>query len=201
MSMPCIWLWLTIDSNQVQIVDRYNWVNHIWQWSLPLPNGPTKLDNPSYRLGPADLADISTNHPLVMAGPNRCVPANNGCPYSKWLTLCANAIVVAIGASGGWCAMGVPQEKEPPIQWVSPVWQGFMAPIHCTHWSHWRVLTYVSSAIDRVRNSLCLVCEWALHEMWEYTQCECAWNVRVCPIWMCTKCQCAQCAMCHFSHP
>jgi len=169
---------------------------HIWQWSLPLPNGPTELDNPSYHMGPADLADISTNHPLVMAGLNRCTPANNGHPYSKWLTLCANAIVVAIGASGGWCAMGVPQEKEPPIQWVSPVWQGFMAPIHCAHWSHWRVLTYVSSAIDRVRNSLCLVCERALHEMWEYTQCECARNVRVRPIWMCAKCQCAQCEMC-----
>jgi len=174
---------------------------HIWQWSLPLSNGPTELDNPSYHMGPADSANISTYHPLVMAGLNRCAPANNGRPYSKWLTFCANAIVVAISASGGWCAMGVPQEKEPPIQWVSPVWQGFMAPIHCAHWSRWRVLTYVSSAIDRVRNSLCLVCEWALHEMSECTQFECApnvsvpnvkcaSNVRVCvsPMWMCWMC-------------
>jgi len=33
------------------------------------------------------------------------------------------------------------------------------------------------------------------HEISECAQCECAWNVRVCPIWMCTKHQCAQCEM------
>jgi hypothetical protein len=33
------------------------------------------------------------------------------------------------------CTMGGPQEKEPHIQWVGPLQQGFMASIHCAHWS------------------------------------------------------------------
>ena len=74
---------------------------HIWQRSLPLPNGPTKVDNPSYHMGPADSAHISTNHPLVMAGLNRCAPANDGHPYSKLVTLCAHAFVLPLSSSGG----------------------------------------------------------------------------------------------------
>jgi len=63
------------------------------------------------------------------------------------------------------CTISGLQEKECPHTMGWPTLAG--APVHCAHWSHGQVLTYVPCAVDR--SQIVYVqhenkCEWALRD-------------------------------------
>ena len=76
------------------------------------------------------------------------------------------------------CAAGGPQGKECHIQWVGPLWQGFMAPMHCAHWSCYWVLTYIPCAVNTSEIVVLLHKKWVGAEtLWQGARWKCAPNV------------------------